>query len=97
MADRLAPSGDTGRGKLLLFIAGSSPNSSLALMNLRKVLGKNGHANVKLDVVDVDEEPDRALALRVLVTPTLLWDQQPFGRRLIGDLSSEVDLSAFLT
>lgn len=76
----------TGRGKLFLFIAGDSPNSSVALMNLRRILGERAQRERALEVVDVNEEPERALAWRVLVTPTLLWGNEPFGRRLIGDL-----------
>ena len=56
-------------------------------------MGKDDRA---VEVVDIHLAPERALALRVLVTPTLLWSGNPFGQRLIGDLSSEVELAAFL-
>ncbi len=85
-----------GSRKLCLFVAVGSPNGNVALINLRKALAAKRVLEVDVEVVDVEEEPDRALAWRVLVTPTLVWSDRPFGRRLVGDLSSHSELSAFL-
>ncbi len=82
--------------KLLLFIKTGSPNGRVAWMNLCKVIDRSGEPKIAYELVDVDEEPERVLAWRIFATPTLLWSDQPFGRRLIGDLSSESYLSAFL-
>ena len=56
---------------LRLYVAGSAPNSVLAIANLEAICRehlKDGH---KLEVVDVLEHPGRAMAEGVLVTPSL--------------------------
>ena len=47
-----------------------------------------------LEIVNVFDDPDRALSARVLVTPTLLAPD--FARRLVGDLSERTQLHYFL-
>jgi hypothetical protein len=84
------------REKLVLFVAGRSPNSAVALLNLRKMFGRNAGPDIAFEVVDVIEQPERAMASRVFVTPTLLFEDRHLHQRLIGDLSSADDLSAFL-
>jgi hypothetical protein len=84
------------RPKLVLFVAGGSRNSMVALANLRKMFGLGQYADHAFEVVDVLEQPDRALASRVFVTPTLLFEERHLNHRLIGDLSSVAALSAFL-
>lgn len=84
------------RARLVLFILGRSPNSVTALANLRRMFGRTDRPDTAFEVVDVIEQPDRALASRVFVTPTLLFEEKLGNGRLIGDLSSAVDLSAFL-
>jgi hypothetical protein len=83
--------------KLVLFVASFSPNSTIALVNLRKALEQSKNAELHLEVVDVDDDPERTLAWRILVTPTLVWGDWPFQGRLVGDLSAERELTAFLT
>ena len=47
-----------------------------------------------LEIVNVYDDPDRALRERVLVTPTLLAPDS--ARRLVGDLSETAQLHYFL-
>lgn len=84
------------RAKLVLFVAGGSRNSLLALANLRRMFGPSRATGSQFEVVDVIEEPDRALAARVFVVPTLLYADRDLHQRLIGDLDSADDLRAFL-
>jgi hypothetical protein len=83
--------------KLVLFVASTSPNSTIALVNLRRALEQIAQLEFRLEIVDIDDDPERTLAWRILVTPTLVWEDQPFQRRLTGDLSAERELRAFLT
>ncbi len=83
--------------KLVLFVASTSPNSMGALVNLRRALAQSERLEFYLEVVDIDDDPERALAWHILVTPTVVWEDQPFERRLSGDLSAERELTAFLT
>ena len=82
--------------KLVLFVAGESPNSVAALANLRHAMELGGSERFELEVVDVFERADRALAEHVLVTPTLIRVEPPSVRRLVGDLSATIELYAFL-
>lgn len=58
---------------LRLFVAGDGPNSREALANLEAICRRCLQSNAyQLEIIDVLEEPLRALEDGVLVTPTLL-------------------------
>lgn len=80
--------------RLLLFIARDTPRSMLALANLSHALDAYAGREFALEIINVYDEPERALADRVLVTPTLLAPTS--ARRLIGDLSDGGHLQYFL-
>jgi circadian clock protein KaiB len=82
--------------KLVLFVAGESPNSVAALANLRRAIEVEGPKRFELQIVDVFESTERAVAEHVLVTPTLIRVAPPSVRRLVGDLSGAIELCAFL-
>lgn len=82
------------RIRLLLFIARDTPRSLLALANLTRALDACAEREFALEIVNVHEEPERALADRVLVTPTLLAPTS--AQRIIGDLSEGSHLQYFL-
>ena len=72
---------------LRLYIAGSAPNSLLAIANLEAICReylKGGH---RLEVVDVLEHPRRAMADGVLVTPSLAKLSPKPGANVVGNLS----------
>lgn len=82
--------------RLRLYVAGVAPNSQRAIANTRAMCA--GHfANHVLEIVDLMIEPDRALADRVIVTPTLIKLSPPPEARLIGDLSDAVKLLTVLS
>jgi circadian clock protein KaiB len=72
---------------LRLYVAGGAPNSMLAIANLEAICAeylKDGH---RLEVVDVLEDPRRAMAEGVLVTPSLTkLSPQPVAK-VVGNLS----------
>ncbi len=82
--------------RLVLFIAGESPNSAAALANLRRAIELEGAERFELEVVDVFEHAERALSERVFVTPTLVRHAPTPIRRLLGDLSSTIELHSLL-
>ena len=75
---------------LRLYVAGGAPNSMLAIANLEAICAehlKDGH---KLEVVDVLENPRRAMAEGVLVTPSLTkLSPQPVAQ-VVGNLSDKM-------
>ena len=72
---------------LRLYVAGGAPNSMQAIANLESICArylKDGH---RLEVVDVLEDPRRAMAEGVLVTPSLTkLSPQPVAQ-VVGNLS----------
>jgi circadian clock protein KaiB len=73
--------------KLRLYVTGSAPNSIAALANLKAVRAALDEDH-ELEIVDVLERPERALADDVLVTPTLLKLAPRPPCRIVGNLSN---------
>jgi circadian clock protein KaiB len=74
---------------LRLYIAGGAPNSVQAIANLEAICReylKDGH---KLEVVDVLEHPQRAMAEGVLVTPSLAKLTPLPSATVVGNLSDK--------
>jgi hypothetical protein len=84
------------RPEFVLFVAGSdSLNSRAAIANLNRALAIRGGGPNDVEIVDVREQPERASATRVLITPTLLRHANPLIR-VVGDLSAQSQLAEFL-
>jgi len=80
--------------RLCLYVAGGAPNSRLARRHLLQFLGESAARSI--EVVDVLEDPQRALRDNVLITPTLLKLSPPPIGRLVGNLSDPVLLESLL-
>lgn len=71
-----------------LYIAAGAPNSLRAQTNLRHLCETYLAGRHQVEIVDVLEEPRRALADQVMVTPTLLKVSPPPTWQMAGDLSA---------
>jgi len=74
---------------LRLYVAGGAPNSMQAIANLEAICAeylKDGH---RLEVVDVLQNPRRAMAEGVLVTPSLNKLSPQPAAQVIGNLSDK--------
>ncbi|MBA4265097.1 MAG: circadian clock protein KaiB [Comamonadaceae bacterium] len=74
---------------LRLYIAGGAPNSLQAVANLEAICAeylKEGH---RLEVVDILENPRRAMADGVLVTPSLTKLSPLPTAQVVGNLSDK--------
>jgi circadian clock protein KaiB len=67
-----------------LYVAGDGPNSVRAMARLRSYLDGHPKNEVKLEIVDVLDEPERALRDGVLVTPTTVRVAPSPERRIVG-------------
>jgi circadian clock protein KaiB len=85
-----------GHYKLRLFITGSTPRSTRAIANMRKICDENLSGRYDLEVVDVYENPDATKELQVIATPTLIKILPEPLRRIIGDLSDREKVLAGL-
>jgi len=70
-----------------IYVVENAPNSQRALQNLTTFCRTYLPDKHKIEIVDVFAHPERALAERVLLTPTLVIDLPLPARRIVGDLS----------
>ena len=81
----LAP--ESGKQELRLYVAGSTPQSSRAITNLKTICETHLKDHYDLTVVDLYEQMDRAHDDQIDVTPTLIRYWPLPVRRLVGGLS----------
>lgn len=82
-----AANGEAKRYKLRLFITGTTPRSTRALENMRKICEENLQGQYDLEVIDVYQNPEATKELQIVATPTLVKILPEPLRRIIGDLS----------
>ena len=74
------------RFHLKLFVAGRSPRSRLAIESLERIRHEHLGDDFEIDIIDIYEAPDLALAHRIVVTPMLVKDFPPLPYRICGSL-----------
>ena len=79
--------GTKGVVRLRLYVAGNAPNSVRAIANAKAMCLEHHNDKWELEIVDLMEQPLRALADEIIVTPTLLRLQPLPMRRVIGNLN----------
>jgi circadian clock protein KaiB len=72
---------------LRLYIAGSTPQSSRAIANIKTICETHLKDHYVLKVMDLYEQSARAHSDRIMVAPTLIRRSPLPERRLFGDLS----------
>ena len=81
--------------RFLLYVAGRSPNSLRAIANLQAVCSARPPGRCHFEVVDVFEQPQRALDDNIFMTPTLIRLAPSPNERVVGTLdNSQVLLEA---
>jgi len=75
-----------------LYLAGGAPNSVRALANLYAICRKHFPDSHRIEVIDVLEEPLRALSDAILVTPTVVKLSPAPEQKIIGNLSEEEEI-----
>lgn len=81
------PEPEKGKYILRLYVAGSTPQSSRAITNLKAICETHLKDGYVLTVVDLYEHQERARQDQIMVAPTLVRQSPLPVRRLIGDLS----------
>jgi circadian clock protein KaiB len=72
---------------LQLYVAGSTPQSSRAITNIKSICETHLKNHYDLTVVDLYEQPDRGQNDQIDVTPTLIRYWPLPVRRVVGNLS----------
>jgi circadian clock protein KaiB len=73
--------------KFVLYVSGGSPYSEQAVSNLRKLCIEHLQDQHEFEIVDVLNDPQRALTDRVMLTPTLLKLSPGPIQRIVGSLN----------
>jgi circadian clock protein KaiB len=71
-----------------LYIAGQTPKSVTALVNLKKICEEHLAGLYRIEVVDLLEKPQLAHGDQILAIPTLIRKLPTPMRKIIGDLSN---------
>lgn len=87
-----APPPMNGAYVFRLYLAGGAPNSVRALANLYAICRKHFPDSHRIEVIDVLQEPMRALSEAILVTPTLVKCSPAPEQQIIGNLSEEEEV-----
>ena len=73
---------------LRLYVAGQSPKSLAAFMNLKKFCETHLAGQYRIEIVDLIEDPERAQNDQIVAIPTLVRKLPEPIRKIIGDLSN---------
>ena len=74
---------------LRLYITGSTPRSTAAITNIRKLCEEYLKGRYDLEVIDIYQQPVLAQGEQIIAAPTLI-KKLPFPlRKVVGDLSNE--------
>ncbi len=72
---------------LRLYVTGTTPHSSRAIVNIRKICEEHLHGRYDLEVVDISQHPTLAEGEQIIAAPTLIKKLPLPLRRFIGDMS----------
>ena len=86
----------SGRYRLKLYITGTTPVSSRAVVNIRKLCEDYLPNSHDLEIIDVLRTPGLAKEMQLIAVPTLVKELPLPERRFIGDMSGTERLIAGL-
>ena len=72
---------------LRLYIAGSTPRSTRAVMNIKEICEGNFPEHYDLEVIDIYQQPGMAKNQQIIAAPTLIKELPLPLRKFIGDMS----------
>jgi circadian clock protein KaiB len=79
---------ETKQWELRLYVAGQTPKSLAAFVNLKKLCEEHLAGEYRIEVVDLIENPTLARGDQILAIPTLVRKLPPPVKKIIGDLSN---------
>lgn len=84
-----APAADSAEWQLRLYVAGKTPKSRTALINLRQLCETHLAGRYTIEVIDLLVNPRLAAGDQILAVPTLVRKLPEPIKKIIGDLSNE--------
>lgn len=73
--------------RLRLYVSGNAPNSVCAIANAKAICANHFESRCDLEIIDLLAQPFRALADKIIVTPTLIKLLPLPVQRVVGNLS----------
>lgn len=83
------PPDQDGWWDLRLYVAGRTPKSVAAFVNLKRICEEHLQGRYHVEVIDLLEHPQLAKGDQILAIPTLVRKLPEPLKRIIGDLSNE--------
>jgi circadian clock protein KaiB len=83
------PADQEGRWELRLYVAGRTPKSVAAFVNLKRICEEHMQGRYHVEVIDLLEHPQLAKGDQIIAVPTLVRKLPEPLKRIIGDLSNE--------
>lgn len=80
--------GAGGKYVLRLYIAGTTPRSTRAVMNVKQICEKALASRYDLEVIDIYQQPSLAKDCQIIAAPTLIKELPLPLRKFIGDMSN---------
>ena len=81
---------------LRLFVTGSTPRSTRAIENMRRICEDHLEGRYDLEVIDIYQNPTASIEQQIIAAPTLVKLLPSPLRRIIGDLSNKEKVLAGL-
>ncbi len=72
---------------LRLYIAGNTPHSAEAIINIRNICEQHLKGRYKLEVIDIYQQPTLAKGEQIIAVPTLIKYLPVPLKKIIGDMS----------
>lgn len=85
--EKAAKAADRGKYVLKLYITGSTPRSTKAIMNIRQICDEHLKGRYELEIIDIFQQPVLAKGEQIIAAPTLIRKLPLPLRRFIGDMS----------
>jgi len=74
---------------LRLYVAGTTPRSSQAVTNIKKICEEYLHGRYDLEVVDIYQQPTLVKGEQIIAAPTLIKKLPLPLRKFIGDMADK--------
>ena len=71
---------------LRLYVAGATPKSTEAILNIKKICEEHLKGRYELEVIDIYQQPVLAKGEQIIAAPTLVKKLPPPLRRFIGSM-----------
>lgn len=85
--ERASTTPDAARYVLRLYVTGTTPHSTRAIVNIRAICEEHLQGRYDLEVVDLSQHPTLAEGEQIIAAPTLIKTLPLPLRRFIGDMS----------